>query len=74
VGKRKKLLERERHWNNTSTYEYNITHYTVNYWLLRLHGDREWVSNGGKGVNLIKAGYIQTGSTKATPLGLNTLS
>jgi hypothetical protein len=51
---------KEKYWKQPSIYEYNIMHYTVICWLLGEHGDRRWVSNGGKGVNLIKAWYGQT--------------
>jgi hypothetical protein len=41
-------------------------HFIVNRWILGEHADREWVSNGG-GVDLIKAQYIPTWSTKVKP-------
>jgi hypothetical protein len=53
--------------NIESMYEYNIIHCTVSYWILGEHGDREWVSNGEEEVDLIKAQYLQTWSTKAKP-------
>jgi hypothetical protein len=63
----KKMRENEKYWNNPSVYDYNTMHYTVRYWILGEHGDREWVSNRGGEVNLIKAWYIQAWITKAKP-------
>jgi hypothetical protein len=42
-------------------------HCTVSCWILGEYGDRGRVSNRGEGLNLIKAQYIQTWSTKAKP-------
>jgi hypothetical protein len=50
--------ENVREWKilkQHSIHEYNIVHCTVSYWTLGEYGDREWVSNGGERVNLIKA-------------------
>jgi hypothetical protein len=54
-GRRKKMLENEKYWNSY-IYKY-ISQCTVNCCILGVHGDREWVRNGG-GINLIKAWYI----------------
>jgi hypothetical protein len=55
VGERKKILDNEKYWKNPSIYEYNIMQCTVSCWILGELCYREWVSNGGNGVNLIKA-------------------
>jgi hypothetical protein len=62
-----KMLENEKCWKNPSIYEYNIMRCTVSYWVLGEHGNREWVSNRGKEVNLIKAQHTHAWSTKTTP-------
>jgi hypothetical protein len=49
-GGREKMLEDLKYWNNPSIYEYNIMHRTVSCWILMMHGEREWVSNGGEGL------------------------
>jgi hypothetical protein len=41
------MLENEKYWNNPSTYEYNIMHYTVSCWISGEQGNREWLSNEG---------------------------
>jgi hypothetical protein len=43
------MLEIERYWGNPSMYEYNVMYYTVSFWTLGEHGDRERVSNGVRG-------------------------
>jgi hypothetical protein len=67
---RKKMLENKKHWNNSSLLECNIMHCTVNCWPQGEHGDKEWVSNRGERVNLIKMWYTQTWKTKVKSLGL----
>jgi hypothetical protein len=74
-GGRKKMLENEKYWNNPYVYKYNIMHHTVSCWILGEHGDREWVSNTGEMVNLIKAWSIQNWSTKTKlPWAINALN
>jgi hypothetical protein len=65
-GGRKKMLQNEKYWNNPSIYD--IMHCTVSCWTLGEYCDREYVINRGKGINLIKAQYIQIWSTKLNPL------
>jgi hypothetical protein len=40
---------------------------TVSCWILRDHGNREWISNFEEEVNLIKAQYTQTWSNNLKP-------
>jgi hypothetical protein len=46
------MLENENYWKSPSIYEYNTMYSTVSCWILGEHGNREWVSNGGEGIQL----------------------
>jgi hypothetical protein len=50
VGEGNKMLENEKHWNNTCIYEYNIMPSTVSCWILGELGDRESVRMEGRGL------------------------
>jgi hypothetical protein len=65
------MLKNEKYWNNPSIYEHNIMHCTVICWLLGDHGDRQWESNEGEIVNLIKHDIYKPEVPRQNSLGLS---
>jgi hypothetical protein len=70
-GGRSENVREWKYWHDPSIHEYNIMYCTINCWLLGEHGDRGWVSNGGRELIWWKHGMYRPEALRQNPLRLS---